>query len=71
MTLPFIVLVLGIVFLILWYSGILRDLSSRGEDASPDRELPDSELERRLQVFERYLARGSDKLDKGDGEADS
>lgn len=55
--LPFIVLIVGIVFLILWYSGVLRDLSQRPRSDQGRIEFPDSELERRLKVFENFLSR--------------
>lgn len=55
--LPFIVLIVGIVFLILWYSGVLRDLSERPRSDHDRLEFPDSELERRLKVFENFLSR--------------
>lgn len=55
--LPFIVLIVGIVFLILWYSGVLRDLSEKSRGDHDRLEFPDSELERRLKVFENFLSR--------------
>lgn len=63
--LPFVVLVLGIVFLILWYSGLLRDFGDRRAGPSERLEFPDAELERRLKVFERFLS-GSGQESSGE-----
>jgi hypothetical protein len=64
--LPYIVIFLGVVYLVLHYSGIFKDLSgrsrrSRGESPGRSgRKFPrelDREIERRLKVFEDFLSK--------------
>lgn len=64
--LPFFVLIVGIVFLILWYTGVLRDLGERSGADKGRLEFPDPELERRLKVFERFLSRQDAESDEED-----
>lgn len=67
MTLPFVVLALGVVFLVLGYAGVFQRAGERRKRSGRSRpKFPDEELERRLKVFERFLSR-EDPEDEGPG----
>ncbi len=63
--LAYLVLGLVVIYLILEFSGALRDLSERGSESNQGGDRTkraglDREIERRLKVFEDYLKKADD-----------